>query len=666
MSSIRYQPHIDGLRAVAVLLVIFHHLGDWAGLSGGFVGVDVFFVISGFLITTIVRVEVEQGRFTLGNFYKRRVIRLAPAYYLVLSVTTAAALIWMLPAELMAYARSMVASSVFLANFHMWKEVGGYFGASADTVPLLHLWSLAVEEQFYIFWPVAILVVHRMIPSRWIVYGILCVVVIGAIVSQWGVLRYPAAAYYLLPTRFFQLAVGALLVYLPAVGGAGSPWRSSSSIVGIIMILFGALSYGKETLFPGFSALVPVVGTAMVLRYGQQCIVGKVLSHSCMTSIGRVSYPAYLWHWPIIVFLTLNEVRITAFVGVWVVAATFLLSWLTYRYIELPARRLQGAGVRQVVLGAGLTPMAVAVALGFSLAALHGLPGRFPESLNKRSEALLALSSKARGRCNEGPPAAPLPPDQCVLGRTDGRINFLLVGDSHANHFSGFMDVLGKNAGLRGYDMTRSNTPFLPGVERWMMRDGDADYHRNFSTRNAYVASLLKRERFDVIVLAGNYTGFYENEVLRADSLKGHQAFEVGMREAIKAAQSAAPKVIVITTIPKLSKGLHDCTLRSERFGLPLSCELPLRDHLERTKRVSQFLHGLQRDFPDLVLVTPDAIMCDASYCLTEMDGVPLYEDDGHLNDVGSRLLARVWLERFGNPLAPTRSVDSRTSATAR
>lgn len=197
MSLIRYQPHIDGLRAVAVLLVILHHLGDWAATRGGYVGVDVFFVISGFLITSIIRKELEAGTCTFGGFYKRRVIRLAPAYFTVLLATTIAAVLWMLPAELLGYARSMAASSLFLANFHMWKEIGDYFGAEAHTAPLLHLWSLAVEEQFYLFWPVALLLGHRLLGNRRMPWVVGAVAIAGVLASQWGVARYPAAAYYL-------------------------------------------------------------------------------------------------------------------------------------------------------------------------------------------------------------------------------------------------------------------------------------------------------------------------------------------------------------------------------------------------------------------------------------------------------------------------------------
>lgn len=663
MSPIKYQAHIDGLRAIAVLLVIFHHLGDWGGLSGGFAGVDVFFVISGFLITSIVKSELEAEQFSIAGFYKKRVIRLAPAYFLVLLITTAAALLWMLPAELLAYARSVIASSLFLANFHMWQEVGGYFGAAAETAPLLHLWSLAVEEQFYLFWPLAMLLAYRLLPPRWLPWLVLAVVVVGALASQWGVERYPAASYYLLPTRFFELAIGALLACWPMAEQVRR-WHQAAAAGGLALVVYSALAYNKETLFPGYAALVPVLGTAMVLRWGQAGMVGRLLGNPVATFVGRVSYPAYLWHWPIIVFFHLNEVAITLPTGIGIVLATLGLAWLTYRWVELPARRLRIHPAGRVIAMAGATPIAASVVLGMVLIGLQGLPGRFSDSLNHKSQALQASASKARGRCNEGPPTAPLPADQCILGRPGGQVDFLLVGDSHANHFSGFMDVLASQAGLRGHDMTRSSTPFLPDVERWTLRNGEEYLRENFRLRNRYVADLLQRERYGAVVLAGNYTGFYNKEILRGGSLEGRAAFEASMREAIRLADGAADKVILIKTIPLLSDRLHDCSLRVERFAQPLDCTLPATLHRQQTGDLTRFFAQLQQEFPELVVIEPDTLLCGPQACITELDGTPLYKDDGHLNDIGSRLLAQRWLQEFGNPLTATAKVDAVTPST--
>jgi peptidoglycan/LPS O-acetylase OafA/YrhL len=653
MQSILYKPHIDGLRALAVLLVILHHLGDWIGVTGGYIGVDVFFVISGFLITSIVKAEIENGAFSLRNFYKRRVVRLAPAYFTVLVATSAASMLWMLPAELVEYARSVAASSLFLANFYMWKEVGGYFGTAANTTPLLHLWSLAVEEQFYLLWPITLLIVYRWIGSRKVLPILLVLTACGILFSQWGVIRFPSAGYYLLPTRFYELTLGAGLAYLPVATG-GKAARAVASSLGLAMITYAALTYSTQTYFPGYAGLMPAIGSALLVRWGGSGTpIGALLSAPIMTMLGRISYPAYLWHWPIIAFMRINGVQITVPLGITVIFSTFVLAWLTYRGIELKARSLLTFSPRWVIVIGACVPITVSVFFASLVLSKNGFPERFPDSLNAKSAALLAYSNKARGRCNEGPPTVPLSADDCVLGRPGGNVDFLLVGDSHANHFSGFMDELGKAAGLRGYDMTRSQTAFLPGVDLWTPRAGKADHHENFVPRNAYITDLLKREHFAYIVLAANWSYYFQaGSMLRSDALEGEEAFKVGMRAAIREAQAASRKVVIIDSVPSLTSGLHDCGLRNERFRLLHDCTLQLDRHVAHTAGVGAFFDELRRTFPDVVWVQPAKIMCsNEGRCATELDGIPLYRDSGHLNDHGARLLAAKWMERFGNPL---------------
>lgn len=652
MSSIRYQPHIDGLRAVAVILVILHHLGDWVGMQGGYVGVDVFFVISGFLITSILKEELDSQCFSFRGFYRRRVIRLAPAYFTVLIATSLAALIWMLPAELIAYAKSAAASSLFLANFYMWREVGGYFGAASETTPLLHLWSLAVEEQFYLFWPFVLLLGHRYIGLRWMPWLAVGFSVAGALISQWGVVRFPAASYYLLPTRFYELSVGAALAYFPATRSVA--WGGLFAAAGgLAMILCGALSYGKETLFPGYAGLVPVLGTALLLRYGAASGLFSVfLSAPMPVMLGRISYPAYLWHWPIIAYFDLNEVKISVLVGFIVLFASFSLAWLTYRYIELPTRRYLVVPAWKVITVGAVLPIVATVAVSVGVVSMKGLPGRFPESLNMKSAALMAYPNKERGRCNEGPPSVPLPPDDCVLGRPGGKVDFLLVGDSHANHFTGFLDELGKAAQERGYDMTRSQTAFLPDVDFWTPREGKPEYHRNFKPRNIYISALLRREKYRYVVLAGSWNGYFNaGNFIKLGHLEGKEAFKKGMRAAIKEASSAAQKVLVLQTVPGLPAGLYDCSLRNARFGLSNDCSLAMDLYKIQVAEVNKFFEELKKEFPEVIWVDPALIMCETDRCLTEIDGLPLYKDGGHLNDAGSRLLASKWIQKFGNPL---------------
>jgi peptidoglycan/LPS O-acetylase OafA/YrhL len=651
MNSIPYQPHIDGLRAIAVVLVILHHLGDWLGFSGGYVGVDIFFVISGFLISKIVQSEVNGGIFRIGSFYRRRITRLAPAYFTVMISTSIFTIFVLLPAELNDYMRSVIASSLVLANFYMWKEVGGYFGASADTTPLLHLWSLAVEEQFYLFWPLSLFLGIKLLNPRSLQLLLIVLTIGGMIFSEWIVSRFPAAGYYLLPTRIYEFTLGAILACMPDTA-AGKTTRNLASILGLVLIGYAAQFFNKETLFPGYAGLTPILGTALLIRWGGGGAIGPLLGTPIMRLVGVISYPAYLWHWPLISFIHINGVEVSLFIGLAVLIATFVLSWLTYRYVELPSRGLLRFTTSQVIFIGAVIPTSILISTAAVVLYSKGFPGRFPGSLNLKSEALLAHPSKVRGRCNEGPAIAPLPPDQCVLGRSNGPVNFLLLGDSHANHFSGFMDELGKAAGLRGYDMTRSQTAFLPGVNFWTLRDGKPDHHENFLPRNRYISDLLRHERYDYVVLAASWAGYFSaGNLISSDTQVGEDAFKSGMRAALREAYGASQHVVVLEMVPKLPSGLYSCSLRNERFNRTDDCTIPLALHDYQMVGVRGFFEQLREEFPSVIWVDLTSLMCAKGRCVTELDGVPLYKDGGHLNDLGSRLLARKWLEQFENPL---------------
>ena len=422
-----------------------------------------------------------------------------------------------------------------------------------------------------------------------------------------------------------------------------------ASLAGISLILYGAISYDPKTLFPGYHALAPVLGTAMLLRWGADGLVGRFLSTPLATGIGKLSYPAYLWHWPILAFLNINEIRISVPIGLGVLTATFLLSWLTYRGLELPARRFlprPAGGV--IAVGAGL-PVAASVAIAFGIVGLQGLPARFPDSLNKKSEALLAFPNKARGRCNEGPITSPLPPDDCVLGRAGGPVDFVLIGDSHANHFTGFIDELGKAAGMRGYDITQSQTGFFPGTELWLEQNGARAPHRNFVARNRYVEQLLATSRYQAIILAANFPG-YTGGLRASGGGSEMEVFERSFQESLRLASQAATTVVVVTTVPHVNQ-LYDCSLKNQRFDRQTDCRASATEHREHVRTATSTYVKMQAAFPDVIWVMPDKLLCGERFCETEMDGLPLYKDGGHLNVMGSRLLGRKWLDQYGNPL---------------
>ena len=649
--NIKYRPDIDGLRLVAVLLVIFHHL-DWGIFSGGYVGVDVFFVISGYLITKTIQPDIKNRRFSISDFYKRRIIRLAPAYFFVVFVVTLFAVQWMLPAELLNYFDSVLYSTFFMSNFYMWNEVGGYFGAQAESVPLLHLWSLAVEEQFYIVWPLALIVMHRLFKEKWL-FGILFFTFLVALLfSEWGVQNYRAASYYLMPTRAFELLLGGILVYLPNLALARSA-LAGLRICGLAFILFSAVFYGRDMIFPGFAAMLPCLGAALIIAtHNKGDILDKMLGTEPVVYLGKVSYPAYLWHWPIIAFLYYWHIEIGILISFLVVVLTFFASILTFEFIEKPARRLSFSSARSV-FAKGFAAPALFFMSTWALAEYHSAwPSRFPESLNLKAAALTSYPQNIRGRCNEGAVENPLPADECILGRPEGPVDFLLVGDSHANHFTGFLDVLAEDAALRGYDITQSNTIYLPGVKRsYKMNDNVRD-HQSFYERNEFIRKHLQEKNYKAVVLAGAFANHATYQYFEHTGTPNSLVFYEGMKRAIQTINASGAIPFVIAGAPSLHGVDYRCPLLSERFNsVDPQCNFDQRLHDDHFEAWLSVLGRLAREFPGLQIIKPDSVVCNDHICITQKDGVPLYRDSNHLNDIGSRQLAKIYLREYDNPL---------------
>lgn len=656
--ALKYRAEIDGLRFVAVALVLLAHL-DIAFFSGGFVGVDVFFVISGYLITGIVAKEIRQGTFSFGSFYQRRVIRLAPAYFLVLVATSMLAGMYMLPAELVDYSRSVIYSTLFAANFYMWNAVGGYFGAGADTIPLLHLWSLAVEEQFYLVWPTLLLIVAT--GRRHLLLAVIVITLVALVVSHWGALHYKAATYYLMPTRAFELLLGAVLVLLPVrwlskVNGAVS---SALVLLGLLLIGYAAVAFGDETVFPGLNALFPCVGTLLVILFSGtgEPVSRWLLSNPVSVFLGKVSYPAYLWHWPLIAFLNLQLVPLTLSVSVAVFLGTFLLAALTYLYVEKPFVALRSASWKKVVGYLFVLPAAFMIAVAVVTIHFRGFPGLVDPRLAVMVEAISTPAHQVRDGCIEGSVTSPLGRDECGLGAEKESVDALLVGDSHANHFSGLVDVLLSDAKLRGYEVTQSRTPLMLGVDFYYQQDGDWVRYGVFPERNSYIENTLLPEGFGYVILGGSFSRYMNNGMFVPQGApfapnleESNQVFATSMARTLERILEQGSIPVIIKGSPYFPSDISSCALNNLRFGRAEDCRMIRSDYQEDYKRWSALLSDLKLRFPEMIIIDPAGVMCDENYCYSEMKGLPLYRDAGHLNYPGSEFVGRMYLERFENP----------------
>ncbi|MCU1601833.1 MAG: O-antigen acetylase [Frankiales bacterium] len=447
--TVQYRRDIDGLRAVAVTSVVAYHLST-PQVSGGFVGVDVFFVISGFLITSLIHGELEDGRFTITDFYRRRLRRIVPALLTVLLVTCVVASCLLFDQELHELSRSAVWAGLFSSNLYFWQHAG-YFDAPSTTQPLLHTWSLGVEEQFYLFFPLLLLAVHRW--ARRHLTVVLVVICAASFLLGWEQVRtgHVSAGFYLLPGRAWELGVGGLL----AVTGLALPRavRHAGSLLGLALIAFACHHLTSGTRFPGPAALFPVLGAALVITAGREAIGNRVLSWQPIVFVGLVSYSWYLWHWPAIVLYrlyTFNELHWSSRVAI--AAGTFVLAVLSWRFVEGPLRRLRLPS-RQHVFGFALVTSLAAVVLGLVVQPFSGAV--HPE--DKQTRALLALTATIQDKGNrakgcflpDGFAASGYDVAKCDTPSTT-EPSVLLLGDSHAadlwygmdEGFAGKVDVL--------------------------------------------------------------------------------------------------------------------------------------------------------------------------------------------------------------------------------
>ncbi|MFT3896014.1 MAG: acyltransferase [Anaerolineales bacterium] len=395
-SKLSYRSDIDGLRAVAVLSVVFYHAGMKL-FSGGYVGVDVFFVISGFLITTIIVREIEAGEFSIIKFYERRIRRIYPALYTTLLFILIAAYFLYNPEVFAQACKSILATIGFVSNILFWTQ-SGYFAAPATLTPLLHTWSLAVEEQFYIFFPLLVLLIMRY-ARKWLKVSLGILALLSFFLSLYYIKQDASAAFYFPHLRAWELLIGGLLSINVVPVKIHSTLRHTLSIIGLGMIIVSILSYSENTSFPGASALLPTLGSALIIYSGMggESLVGKILSWSPFVFIGKISYSFYLWHWPVIIFgryfLIQNPTSLQMFL---LVAASFLFSAFSWLVVERPFRSRSFLPAPKIFVFAG-SVMAVALLISGVSYLEQGLPGRF----SKEELATFSDTNSGMGRPEE-------------------------------------------------------------------------------------------------------------------------------------------------------------------------------------------------------------------------------------------------------------------------
>ncbi|MDR6207800.1 acyltransferase family protein [Paraburkholderia graminis] len=653
--AMSYRPDIDGIRAIAVLsVVVFHTFPSL--LPGGFVGVDIFFVISGFLITKIMLIEIENGTHSISGFYARRIRRIFPALITVLILVLIAGWLVLFDDEYRRLAKDTVAGAAFVANLMFWNETG-YFSPAAITKPLLHLWSLGVEEQFYIVWPLVLACIHskQKTLSRVAILVAASSFFVNVLTAQ----DFPNAAFYSPLSRFWELMSGCFLATsFRKFQVAAQPVRSIISVTGAALILAAALGAFGTYPFPGIIAAAPVIGAFMLLGAGQDSIFNRtILSNPILVWFGKISYPLYLWHWPILSFATILAAR-TPSVGIRVVLVltSIAAAWFTYARIE---RKIRFGRSRIVSIAA---PCAVLIAIaGFGSVVqgmdTHVFGGSFSATVNPASAKYGAGHDLAKQGCGVSEPDAKL--FGCA---EDSREMPTLVmwGDSKAEALF-WGAVRESKSGNRWRLMSHNSCAPMSGVSqskpfRWLkvqFADDECLESNNVALRTIAADKSIKAV---ALVAAARILTLPYSKV--GDDHQAPDGAVNGLDAAINALEHAGKKVVFVIDNPTLpdpvqcmdrrfaftSKG--NAVASFLRWGASDACTLSYEDHLKHTKKYRKIVDRLRLLHPEVLFFDPTWILCDkaTATCPVQRNGQFLYSYGDHVSDLSNGLIAKALL----------------------
>lgn len=627
--GIKHRTDIDGLRAIAVIPVVLFHAGV-LHVAGGFVGVDVFFVISGFLITGILLEAIRRDQFSIAMFYERRARRILPALFVVLFFASLAAYRLLMPNDAHDYGHSLIATLFFASNIAFSREMG-YFDGPAELKPLLHTWSLAVEEQFYILYPLFLYLVTRFFRKRYAT-AISSVLVLSFAYSIWRVHTTPATSFFLATARAWELLIGGLLA-IPSIPKLQQKWLANLlGVFGLGLIGYSVFSFSAATPFPGTHALYPCIGAAFIIYSGMevQTFTGRVLSLRPLVFVGLISYSLYLWHWVIIVFAKHYLDRpLTGLDTAAVIVASFLAAGLTWQFVENPFRGRGAIGTRTWIFSGAAVVGLLFAAFGVGAMATDGFPARFS------GEARFLLNArddfwKKRDQCDA---------KICRVGASGAPETFILWGDSHAGALAPVFEQLALSDNLAGAVAFHSGCAPLLELKRYGVRPQDCTEFGDS------VLLYIKAHHIRNVFLHGRW-GLYTEAVrpeqgppaLLTPDLRpeeNYAEFAKLIRSTLAELRSLDVNVVIIASIPEVGKDVPTTLARVAMSGKPMELAPSRDEFIKRQARAFQVLRGVANDY-SAQIVYPHETLCDSSKCAVVKEQWPLYSDDDHLSVHGA------------------------------
>lgn len=642
--TMNYRPDIDGLRAVAVLMVLAFHFSLLPAVTGGFLGVDIFFVISGFLITAIITRQLDTKKFKLRAFYVNRIRRLAPALFVVLLGVMGVGALWLFPSELLGLSEQVLAAQFYFANIYYWQNVN-YFGLNAHDLLLLHTWSLAAEEQFYLCFPAFLLVLHRHIKQHfWLI--LLVALLLSFCLNVFFVARKPEATFYLFPTRAWELLMGALVPVVSARWVRSHYVDELIGAAGVGLLIAAVTCYQINYPIPGFYALLPTVGAAFLIMSGLRGAtqVSRCLGFPPIAYLGKISYSLYLVHWPINIFARQLIPVYSVELRWMMLGLSIILAALIYHFVENPVR------IRRLIPTSGKMLLAYSVGLVVTLTAVvvvditHGLPQRFPPEVvrlanyvNDKPEPLTECEYLSR--------PAVIALDTCHLGAAAADPTWLIYGDSHAWAAHAAFDRWLRQKNEAGLLVFRHACPPLTGIHYPDTKDSCFEFNQ------AVTRFIEGHPGFRHIVLVSTWKWPVDGGLLSAShalltTRESTQLFTQRFVQTIEDLRSLNREVYVWEPVPGARESVPLGLARAAWLHKPSNLEIDLDEYHAENYLFFDALSKGRRWIT--ASYSPSKILCGTGKCAVEQDGRPLYSDNGHV----ANSTADIWIQVLQSGLA--------------
>ncbi len=639
----QYRADLDGLRAIAVWLVVLYHAG-FEFMPGGFIGVDIFFVLSGFLISSLLLKGMQAETFSYKEFYLRRFRRLIPAYLVVAIFSLLVGWFILIPSDFIYHTRMMGLALLSVGNFYIANTTGGYFDAGVENIALLHTWSLSVEEQFYLLWPMLLLWMVRSFKLEKLPLILFVASVFLLAFSQWYAIHDSVRAYYLLPARAFELMMGAFmavsLMKLPKITNAQS---SVLAVIGLTLIVSSALLLSKEVVFPGLNAFYPCLGTAILIYTGLQSnFAKKILETRLMVFNGKISYSLYLWHWVVFTFIRYVQGEMSLFWQLAGIAFSVAASWATLHFIENPFRFRFLWSFKKTFLVVFVTPLVVFALLTVSARHFDGFIERFDE----QAAAIRAVDSEPvdlKRACHHNP-------------KEGKHCDVLLFGDSHALHFGDFLKHMADDAGLTIVSAIEGNCQPLYGVHILERQSrGDVRLEKCDKMKARQFENL---DGYKYVVLGGYWEVsrikeegyFYRyNEDADNPDVSNEQLLAESLEKTVQMVLQTGAVPVLIRDIPILTQNQFRCSMRRAIVSSNVECDIDIQPIIEQQKMADELIDTLAAKYHQVMVLDVRSIICEDGKCRTDMDGIPLYMDNNHLNAVASAMIGDLYMKKYGN-----------------